>query len=192
MDKKFNQERRDVLKGACTVAGASAVMSIGVRLPAFASSQKEYPQVGDEFVFLNGPKKGAVATVDDIVVGADAVMVQAKDPKGDVRKGDNYSVNLYRVPKEKIPADMAPDTVEGIMAYSAVCTHQGCMLDAMHKPEMWFICPCHDAEFDPLRDGKNVGGATSHRLAHFPIKSAGGKIVVSGEPSGPVGIVRSR
>ena len=192
MDSKFNQERRDVLKGTCGLVGAAAVMSVGVSTPAFAEPQKDAPQVGDVFVFLNGPKKGAVAKVDDIAVGADAVSARAKDPKGDVRDGDNFIVLLYRVPKEKVPSDMAGDTVDGVMCYSAICTHQGCTMDEMHKPEMWFICPCHDAEFDPLQMGKNTGGATCHSLAYFPVKSDGGTIVMSGLPSGPVGIVKGR
>jgi Rieske Fe-S protein len=52
------------------------------------------------------------------------------------------------------------------------------------------ICPCHDAIFDPLQGGKNTGGATSRTLPHFPIKSDGGKIVVSDVPSSYVGVKR--
>ncbi len=44
--------------------------------------------------------------------------------------------------------------------------------------------------FDPLQSGKNTGGATSRTLPHFPIKSDGGKIVVSDVPSGYVGVKR--
>jgi Rieske Fe-S protein len=92
---------------------------------------------------------------------------------------------------------MATDTVDGVMAYSAVCTHQGCLITELHKPSdavnaFGFICPCHDAIFDPLQEGKNTGGATSATLAYFPIKSDGGKIVVSGLPSAHVGIQRGR
>jgi rieske iron-sulfur protein len=193
MDTKFNQQRRDVLKGACTVVGATAVMSVGASLPAYADPQKGVPQVGDVFVFTAGPKKGNVVTVDDVVVDANPITVQAKDPNGAVRDGDNCTVLLYRVAKDKVPADMAPDTIDGLAAWSAVCTHQGCMLTDIHlKSEavnaFGFICPCHDAIFDPLQEGKNTGGATSATLAYFPIKSDGGKIVVKDLPSAHVGI----
>ena len=199
MDSKSNfcQSRRDMLKGACGVLGATAVMSVGGSLPVFAEPQKDAPQVGDVFVFNDGPKKGNIVMVDDVVLDANPLTVQAKAPNGAVRDGENFTVLLYRVAKNKVPADMATDTIDGVMAYSAVCTHQGCMITDIHKPSdavnaFGFICPCHDAIFDPLQAGKNTGGATSATLAYFPIKSDGGKIVVSDLPSAHVGIKRVR
>ena len=195
MDPKFKQERRDVLKGACTVVGATAVMSMGASLPAFAADQKDVPQVGDGFVFTDGPKKGNVVMVDDVVVDASPITVQAASPNGTPREGDNCAAVLYRVAASKVPSDMASDSVDGIMAYSAVCTHQGCMMTELHKPNelvaaFGIICPCHDAIFDPFQGGKNTGGATSRTLPHFPIKSDGGKITVTDVPSGYVGVKR--
>jgi len=193
---KFNKQRRDVLKGACMLAGATAVVSIGRVTPAFAAEQKDVPQVGDVFVFTEGPKKGTVVTVADVPVDPDKVItVQAATPDGKPREGDNCTAVLYRTTPDKVPADMKTETVEGIMAYSAVCTHQGCMMTETHKteeavPVFGIICPCHDALFDPLQDGKNTGGARSRTLPHFPIKSEGGKLVVSDVPSGYVGVKR--
>jgi len=197
MDKKFSKERRDVLKGACTVAGATAVMSVGVSLPVFAAPQKGVPQAGDMFVFLHGPKKDQVVTVDDVVLEAEPIVAQAKDPNGAAREGDKATALLYRTPKDKVPSDMATETIDGVMAFSAMCPHQGCMMDELHHPNevnntFGFICPCHDAVFDPNEAGKCVGGAESPSLAYFPIKSEGGNIVVSGAPSKYVGVQRGR
>ncbi len=197
MDSKFNQERRDVLKGACGFVCAAAVMSVGTSVPAYADTQKDVPQVGDVFVFAAGPKKGSIVMVDDVVLDATPLTVMAKAPNGAVRDGDNFTTLLYRVAKDKVPADMAPDTVDGIMAYSAVCTHQGCLMTEIHQKSeavnaFGFICPCHDAIFDPLQEGKNTGGATSATLAYFPIKSDGGKIVVKDLPSAHVGVKKGR
>ena len=191
---KFNQERRDVLKGACALAGAAAVVTVGGSLPAFAADQKDVPKVGDVFVFTEGPKKGNVVMVADVPAET-LITVQAKDPNGAIREGDNYTAVFYRVAPAKVPSDMASETVDGIMAYSAVCTHQGCMMTEIHKVSeavnaFGIICPCHDAIFDPLQGGKNTGGATSRTLPHFPIKSDGGKITVSDVPSSFVGVKR--
>ena len=189
MKSKFSQERRDVLKGACALAGATAVVSVGGSLPAFAVPQKDVPQVGDVFVFSDGPNKGNVVNVADIVAGAPSITVQAKDPAGTMREGDNNTVMLYRVAPDKVPSDMQSETAEGVMAYSAICTHQGCV-NVWDVERKQFICPCHAALFDPLQAGKNTGGATSRTLPHMPIKSDGGKIVVSDVPSGYVGVKR--
>jgi rieske iron-sulfur protein len=195
MKSKFSKERRDVLKGACVMAGATALVSIGGSVPAFAQEQKDVPQAGDVFVFTSGPKKGSIVMVNDVVLNANPLSVQAATPDGKPREGDNCTALLYRVATAKVPSDMTSDTVDGVMAYSAVCTHQGCMLTDLHQPDdavnaFGFICPCHDAIFDPLQDGKNVAGAVSRTLPHFPIKSDGGKIVVSDAPSGYVGVKR--
>ena len=197
MDPKFNKERRDVLKGTCGLVGAAAVMSVGVSMPAYAEAQKDAPQIGDVFVFTSGPKKDSVVMVDDVVLDAAPLTVMAKDPNGAVRDGENFTALLYRVSKDKVPADMAPDTIDGLAAWSAVCTHQGCMMTDIHQKSIavnafGFICPCHDAIFDPTQEGKNTGGATSATLAYFPIKSDGGKIVVKDLPSAHVGIKKGR
>jgi Rieske Fe-S protein len=197
MDPKFNKERRNVLKGTCGLVGAAAVMSVGASVPAYADPQKDAPQIGDVFVFVDGPKKGNVATVDDVVLDAAPLTVQAKDPNGAVRDGDNFTVLLYRIAKDKVPSDMAPDTIDGLAAWSAVCTHQGCMMTDIHQKStavnaFGFICPCHDAIFDPTQEGKNTGGATCATLAYFPIKSDGGKIVVKDLPSAHVGVGKGR
>jgi rieske iron-sulfur protein len=191
MKSEFSQRRRDVLKGACALAGATAVVTIGGSLPAYAAPQKDVPKEGDVFVFTDGPSKGKVVTVNDVKVDERPITVQAATPDGTPREGDTYTALLYRVDPSKIPADLKPETADGVMAYSAVCTHLGCMLSDWHMPDKNFMCPCHDALFDPLQEGKNTGGATSRTLPHFPIKSDGGKIVVTGDPSGYVGVKRT-
>ena len=193
---KFNQERRDLLKSTCVMAGAAAVVTVTGSLPAFAADQKDVPMVGDVFVYVDGPKKGSVAMVADIPVDEKHVVtVQAATPDGKPREGDNCTAVLFRTTPDKVPADIKTDSAEGIIAYSAVCTHQGCMMNEIHESSVavaayGIICPCHDAIFDPLKAGKNTGGATSRTLPYFPIKSDGGKIVVSGVPSSYVGVKR--
>jgi rieske iron-sulfur protein len=192
MSSGFNQERRDLLKSTCTLVGATAVLSVGGSLNAFAATQASgVPLVGDTFVFADGPQKGQVVSLTAVVVDAPPVTVQAKDTAaGTVRDGDNSTVLLYRVAPDKISADIKEDTVEGVMAYSAVCTHLGCMLSNWDAPTKQFLCPCHDALFDPLKVGANTGGATSRTLPHIPLKAVDGKLVVADKPSGYVGVKR--
>jgi rieske iron-sulfur protein len=197
MDSKFKQGRRDVLKTGCALAGAAAVVTIGGSVPAFAEPQKDAPQVGDVFVYADGPKKGNIAMVEDVAQDAAPLLVVAKDPNGAIRDGDNFQVLLYKIAKDQVPADMLGDTIDGLAAWSAVCTHQGCTMTEVHQKSIavnafGFICPCHDAIFDPTQEGKNTGGATSATLAYFPIKSDGGKIVVKDLPSAHVGIKKGR
>jgi len=77
-----------------------------------------------------------------------------------------------------------------IVCYSAVCTHLGCMLTDF-SPKNEFMCPCHDATFDPLHAGANTGGATSRPLPILPIRVADGKLVVADKFIGYVGVKRT-
>jgi rieske iron-sulfur protein len=198
MKSNFSEDRRDMLKSTCTLVGATALVSVGGCLQAFASSgaSKGDPKVGDTFIFTNGPNKDKDVMVTDVVVDALPITVMAKNPAtGKARENDgdtdHATTLLYRVAPDKIPADMKDDTDEGVMAYSAICTHLGCMLSNWDALTKAFMCPCHDATFDPLKDGENTGGATSRALPHFPVKAVGGKLVVSGVPSGYVGVKRT-
>jgi rieske iron-sulfur protein len=197
VSSQFNEQRRDLLKSTCTLAGAAAVVLAGGSLNAFAAGgamskpqAHGVPLVGDVFEFTDGLNKGNVVTVNDVVADAPPLTVQAKDPVGAARESDNSTVLLYRVSPDKIPAGIKYDTVDGIMAYSAVCTHLGCMLSNWDAATKQFLCPCHDALFDPLKEGANTGGNTSRTLPHIPVKAVDGKLVVSDKPSGYVGMKR--
>ncbi len=129
---------------------------------------------------------------EDIVLNATPVMVQAKDPAGEVRDSDNSSILLWRIAPDQIPADEEEDAAEGVLAYSAVCAHLGCMLSDWDKEKKQFLCPCHDALFDPLKGGVNTGAAASRTLPILPIKVDGGKLVVADVFVGYVGVKRGK
>ncbi len=148
--------------------------------------------MGDTFVFVAGPNKGNVVSLTDIVVGAAPVTVQAWDTaSGSVREDDNSTVLLWRVAPESVPAELKQDAAEGVLAYSAVCTHLGCMLSDWRADQKQFFCPCHDATFDPMQGGKNTGGAASRTLPILPLKVVDGKLVAADVFVGYVGVKRS-
>ncbi len=199
MNSTFSKERREMLKTSCTLIGAAALVPIGGSLSTFdavampSMPSRGIPVTGDTFAFTAGAKKGNPVLVADIVLDALPVTVLAVDPatgkprtyEGDT---DNSTVLLYRVDPKLIEADMVSATVDGVMAYSAVCTHLGCLLSNWDAATKQFQCPCHDATFDPLKEGENTGGATARELSYIPVKAVGGKLVVAGEPSGYIGV----
>jgi nitrite reductase/ring-hydroxylating ferredoxin subunit len=60
------------------------------------------------------------------------------------------------------------------VAYSAVCTHQGCTV-AYQGGEL--ACPCHGSVFDPANGAAVVAGPASRPLPEIPVKVEGGEIV---------------
>jgi cytochrome b6-f complex iron-sulfur subunit len=64
----------------------------------------------------------------------------------------------------------------GFRAFSAVCTHLGCLVkwDAASKH---FLCPCHAAIF--AEDGSVVSGPPPAPLPGYKVKEVGDKVFVS-------------
>ena len=61
-------------------------------------------------------------------------------------------------------------------AFSAVCTHQGCVVKEVKDNQI--ICPCHGSHFS-ASDGAPVAGPAKSALAAKQAKVAGGEITVT-------------
>ena len=60
------------------------------------------------------------------------------------------------------------------VAYSAVCTHQGC---TVAYKEGNLACPCHGSIFDPADGAAVVSGPAQRPLPEIPVKVQGGEVV---------------
>jgi cytochrome b6-f complex iron-sulfur subunit len=60
------------------------------------------------------------------------------------------------------------------VAYSAVCTHQGCEV-AYQDGNL--ACPCHGSVFDPANGAQVVAGPAPRPLPEIPVKVEGGEVV---------------
>jgi Rieske Fe-S protein len=67
-------------------------------------------------------------------------------------------------------------TKAGVFAYSAICTHQGCTV-TYNASIKRLKCPCHGAEFDPLKNGSPVGGPAETPLSKVKVKIIGAWVV---------------
>jgi len=59
------------------------------------------------------------------------------------------------------------------VAYSAVCTHQGCTV-AYQNGQL--ACPCHGSVFDPANGAEVVAGPAPRPLPDIPVKLHGGEV----------------
>jgi Rieske Fe-S protein len=76
---------------------------------------------------------------------------------------------LYR--EDKV---LVSQPVEGTFkAFSAVCTHRGCVLDAVDGTTA--SCPCHGSRFDATT-GAVVQDPATRPLPAVPVKAAGGRL----------------
>lgn len=61
-------------------------------------------------------------------------------------------------------------------AYSAICTHLGCIVDWDDKKQM-IVCPCHAGTFDT--NGAVVSGPPPRPLPSYPVKVINGRLMVT-------------
>ena len=64
-----------------------------------------------------------------------------------------------------------------IKAFSAICTHQGCLVGSVENNEI--ICPCHGSKFSGT-DGAVIAGPATQPLAAAAVKVEGGNVVLTG------------
>jgi Rieske Fe-S protein len=150
------------------------------------------PQVGDHFVYLVGPQEGQVVKSADLVVGAPQIQVYPADPSGRVRDGSRLNlVIMMRIDTAGASPETLSHAADGVVAYSGVCTHQGCPVNMWSTDKAAFYCSCHGSEYNP-KDGANViGGPAPQPLSALPLKVADGVLLVAAGFTGPVGVAQN-
>jgi Rieske Fe-S protein len=149
------------------------------------------PQAGDRLVFADGDLKGKPVKPDALPVGGPPVTVFPQDPaSGAVRDGSRLNqILLVRLDPARLQGDTQGRAAQGVVAYSAVCTHAGCDGFAWEADKQMYKCPCHDSEFDPADAARIAGGPATRRLPALPLKVADGAVVVAGAFTARVGVV---
>jgi ubiquinol-cytochrome c reductase iron-sulfur subunit len=97
---------------------------------------------------------------------------------------------LIRVDEDelRLPDDRRDWTVEGIVAYSKLCTHTGCPVGLYQQEEKLLLCPCHQSTFDVLDGAKPVFGPAARPLPQLPLSvDDEGYLIATGDFDGPVG-----
>ena len=182
------KDRRKVIKAAL---GAG----LGVLLPEVTLAQSDprnaRPQEGDRLVYAEGDNKGTLIKLDALPLGGPPVTAMPQDvASGTVRDGSRLNqILLVRLDPARLQADTQPRAAQGVVAYSAVCTHAGCDGFAWTPEKQMFKCPCHDSEFDPADAAKVTGGPATRRLPALPLKIADGLVMVAGPFTGRVGVI---
>ena len=139
------------------------------------------PKEGDLLVKVDD-QKAIPLTPDDIPLASDQTMAWAMDPVDKtVRKGERLNrILLARFPAAQLSAETRARAADGVVAYTAICTHAGCEVTDWIVDKQYVFCPCHDSTFDPKDNGKVVDGPASRMLPALPLKIVEKKLVVAG------------
>lgn len=162
--------------------------ALGNELPA----ADERPQEGDRFVFAEGDREGAEVKPDDLPLEGPPVLAWPKEPKTNVvRDGSRLNqILLLRLNPDSLDEQTRPRAANGIVAYSAICTHAQCPVTGWVEDDGRRVlkCFCHNSEFDPRQEANVVFGPAPWHLAALPVKIDDGALVAAGTFLGRVGI----
>lgn len=146
------------------------------------------PAPDDRFVFLTGPKKGQVIRAEDLELGGPQVQAYPMAPDGTVRSDSRLNlVILARFDPATLADETRARAADGVVAYSAVCTHQGCPVNMWSSEHNAFVCSCHGSIFDPRNAAEVIGGPAPRPLPALGLKLKDGVVTVASSFSGHVG-----
>lgn len=174
--------RRNMLRWLIGLSTGAFAVAFGVPAFAIKALQTVVQEIaaGDVLVYAtaaSGAAAGDPIRASDIQVGT---AVQAF-PKGKTDNQQNL-VELVRI------AD--GQGKEGLVAYSAICTHLGCVVYAKLNDAGQIACPCHASRFDPAKGAAVAGGPAPRALPGLLIDvQQDGTVTAAGPFDGPVGVV---
>lgn len=184
----FSPERRLALLGTASLAMGGLRPADAVAQEANAAARAR-PEPGDRLVLASAAHEPRPIKLSDLEVGGQPLLAWAMRPdNGMVRSGSRLNqVLLVRLDPGLLDEETHKRSAEGVVAYSAICTHQQCPVSHWLAEKSALHCPCHGSEFDPHRSGRVVGGPALRPLAALPVRIEGDLLVVGGRFVGRVG-----
>jgi rieske iron-sulfur protein len=169
--------------GVTAAAASVAVPALAGPDPAAAAP----PQAGDLFAFSAGDHRGGIVSPADLSPGGPPLLVWPVEPHRSLMRDGS---RLNQVLLLRLVPDGAAS--EGIVAFSAICTHAGCGVSQWKAAERHFLCPCHLSEYDPQKGAAVVAGPAPRPLPALPVEIADGAVRVVSGFTAPIGGSTSR
>ncbi|WP_190303856.1 ubiquinol-cytochrome c reductase iron-sulfur subunit [Haladaptatus sp. R4] len=188
--------RRTVAKWLAAVGGGVAIGSIGVSTigaisdagvgAGRGSSYKTVYVKGTHLVDKNGARLNANNALPSGSGKERVVLPELRS--GKPLKTSAAPTLLLRFPEGKYTKPTHTDwTADGYVAYSMVCTHEGCLVSERSGENLH--CPCHNSIYDPLKGAEVLSGPAPRPLPQLPIgiSTKGHLLVATGPFDAPIG-----
>ena len=168
----IDADRRDLLIGcAALVAGATVLLPEDLAAAKPAGPDRSPPQPGDRFQVVRGPLKNEFLRPEMLETGAPPLEGFPFDPVGKVlrRKNRLNRVLMLRLDPQEMDEPTRARSAEGVLVYSAVCTHRSCTIKSWKAEERHLRCHCHLSEFAALSEGSVKNGPAKRQLPMVPL-----------------------
>lgn len=176
--------RRQALK---SVAGAALAAGVGMQpLPATAR-----PAAGDLLVADDVEKDPVAIKAADVQPGR-PMLAYPFDPGSKQIRNDSKlnKVVLVRVPEADLgalDAESKARAAGGVLAFSAICTHQNCEAKTWAGADKALVCFCHASKFLVLEAGRVASGPAPRALPMLPLKLMDDQLAVAAPFTTPPG-----
>ena len=106
----------------------------------------------------------------DLAIGK-PLLVYPFDSKTGTLKNESRLNKLIviRLPEDQMTPETRARSASGVLAYSGICTHQGCEVKTWMSKEKVLACYCHSSKFDLLDSAKVIGGPAPKPLPAIPL-----------------------
>ena len=153
------------------VGGAAVAVGLTAEQAAAKTPEEMWPQEGDRIQLSRGAHRGKLLKPEMLKLDAKQTEAFPFDPKNNVVRSKN---RLNRMLILLLDADDMDDetrefSVDGIVAYSAICTHRGCTVKSWKKEEKHLRCHCHLSEWKALEKAAIVRGPAKRNLPIVPL-----------------------
>ncbi|GDX31495.1 cytochrome bc1 complex Rieske iron-sulfur subunit [Actinomycetes bacterium] len=127
--------------------------------------------------------------VGGLVSAAPADLMEVQELAGNLNARGKAAIILIRMDPSEIVSQQGDGwDIQGILAYSKICTHVGCPIALYEQRTHHLLCPCHQSTFDLADSGHVVFGPAARRMPQLPIGvDAEGYIVAKAPFAEPVG-----
>ena len=178
MARRSDPDRRQLLQ-AGLAAGVGALLS--PRALAQQSAASVRPKEGDLLIKSDDPRHEPLRPAD-IPLNAHQIAAWAMDPSDrTVRSGSRLNgVILLRLDEAALAPDTRARAADGVVAYTSICTHNGCDVDEWVAERSTLSCSCHASEFNARDAAKVIDGPAPRSLPALPLKIVDGVLVVAG------------
>jgi nitrate reductase gamma subunit len=175
------ESRRDFIKGGVGIAGASALLALGVSEKVVTYIKGPDPDPGAESAFLQ--KK-----LERLQQSAEERQLELERQRTEMIFVARYSELDAVKGKYFIDYAMAPGLAfkgkNGLpLVISAKCTHLGCTVGSQLNTEGQILCPCHVSYFNIETGQPNSGAPAKLPLPHlaWALVDSAGNVIANGQ-----------
>ena len=169
--------RRALIQGGLGIGVSLALPDITL---AQGDPTTTRPRVGD-FLVKDGDKGKTPLTPKDIPLHAEQTFAWAVEPNEKiVRDGSRLNgIILLRYDPSELTAETRARSADGVVAYTQICTHNGCDVTDWIPAERVVQCGCHFTKYDPRDSARITEGPAPRPLPALPLEIVDGKLMVA-------------